>query len=267
MKGVALLGLLFAVSIGTQATAAEESVMKELVPTGKLRVAIAVSPVPSALYVVEDARDQYRGVAIDLGSALAQKLGVAVEFVPYLASGAITADADNSVWNVTFMPVDEQRKKAVAFGNAYHLLQSTYLVAPGSTFKTLADVNAAGTRIAGAAGTATFRASNAASPKATHVEVDGVAAAVVLMKAGKIDCIALSRESLTGLLPEIPGARILDGGFLNSTTAIAVPNGKAEALAYVSRFIEEAKADGLVRKAFDDAGLKTSEVAPGGLKP
>lgn len=156
-----------------------------------------ISPTPSALYVIKDASGRYRGVAIDLGSALAQKLGVPVEFVPYLASGAITPDAKRDVWDVTFMPVDEKRKKAVAFGNAYHLLQSTYLVAPGSTIKTLADANAAGARIAGAASTATFRASNKASPRATHVEVAGVAAAVDLMKAGKIDCIALSRESLT----------------------------------------------------------------------
>jgi polar amino acid transport system substrate-binding protein len=87
------------------------------------------------------------------------------------------------------------------------------------------------------------------------------------MKAGKIDCIALSRESLTRLLPKIPGARILDGAFLNSTSAIAVPNGKPEALAYASQFIEEAKSAGLVREAFDDIGLKTSQVAPAGLKP
>jgi len=267
MKAIKLCGLMFALSIGTAAAAVEDSVMKELVPTGRLRVAIAVSPTPSALYVIKGGSGGYRGVAIDLGSALAQKLGVPVEFVPYLASGAITADADSDVWDVTFMPVDEERKKAVAFGNAYHLLQSTYLAAPGSAIKTLADANAAGVRIAGAANTATFRASSKASPKATHVEVAGVDAAVLLMKAGKIDCIALSRESLTGLLPEIPGAHIIDGGFLNSTTAIAVPNGKPEALAYVSQFIEEAKSGGLVRKALDDIGLETSKVAPAGLKP
>jgi polar amino acid transport system substrate-binding protein len=110
-------------------------------------------------------------------------------------------------------------------------------------------------------------AAGMASPKATHVEVAGVDAAVLLMKAGKIDCIALSRESLTGLLPEIAGAYIIDGGFLNSTAAIAVPNGKPEALAYVSQFIDEANSGGLVRKAFDDIGLETSQVAPAGLKP
>jgi polar amino acid transport system substrate-binding protein len=46
-----------------------------------------------------------------------------------------------------------------------------------------------------------------------------------------------------------------------------VPKGKPEALAYVSQFIEEAKAAGLVRKAFDDMNLKNSQVAPAGMKP
>jgi len=84
MKAIKLFGLMFALSIGTGAAAVEDSVMKELVPTGKLRVAIAVSPAPSALYVIKGASGGYRGVAIDLGSALAQKLGVSVEFVRIL---------------------------------------------------------------------------------------------------------------------------------------------------------------------------------------
>ncbi|MGB8998115.1 MAG: transporter substrate-binding domain-containing protein [Pseudolabrys sp.] len=95
----------------------------------------------------------------------------------------------------------------------------------------------------------------------------GVDAAVAAIKAGEIDCIALSRESLSGLTAKIPGSRVLDGGFLNSSTAVAVPKGKMEALAYVSQFIEDAKASGLVRKAFDDMDLKNSQVAPAGMKP
>jgi polar amino acid transport system substrate-binding protein len=48
---------------------------------------------------------------------------------------------------------------------------------------------------------------------------------------------------------------------------VAVPKGKPEALAYVSQFIEEAKAAGLVRKSFDAMDLKNSQVAPAGMKP
>jgi polar amino acid transport system substrate-binding protein len=250
------------------AAADDGAALKELAPTGKLRVAIAVGPAPSALYTVKgETPGTYRGVTITLATALAKKLGVPLEFVPYLGTGEIQGSAASGVWDVSFMPVDETRKKFVDFGAPYHLLQSTYLIAPGSSVKTLADANRAGVRIAGVDGTATFRASNASSPNATHITVKGVDEAVSLMKAGQADAIALSRESLTGLKDKIPGSQILDGGFLNSTTAVAVPKNKPEALAYVTAFIEDAKAAGLVRRAFDDVGMQTSQVAPAGMKP
>ncbi len=242
--------------------------MKELTPTGKLRVAIAVSPSPSALFALKDpATGKLRGVTIDLGTGLARKLGVPVEFVEYAASGEIIRAADAGVWDVTFMPVDEERKKTLDFGSPYHLLQSTYLVAPGSTIRTLAEVDRPGVRVVGVDNTATFRASVCASKSATHVTVKGVDEAVALMRAGKADAIALSRESLSGLVVKLPGSRVLDGGFLNSTTAVAVLKNCPAALAYVSAFIEEAKASGSLRRSFDDIGLKAAVVAPPGMKP
>lgn len=263
------VGVLVAIATGMSGIqiSAQADVMSELVPTGALRVAIAVAPAPSALYAVRDANGQFRGVAVELGSALAKKLGVPVQFLPHLASGEIQNSAASGKWDVTFMPVDEERKKFVDFGNPYHLLQSTYLVAPNSRLMKVEDADAPEVRIGGVANTATFRAAQRTAPKAKFVTVAGVDAAVVAMKAGEIDCIALSRESLSGLALKIPGSRVLDGGFLNSSTAVAVPKGRPEALAYVSQFIEEAKAAGLVRKAFDDMGLKNSQVAPAGMKP
>ena len=64
-------------------------------------------------------------------------------------------------------------------------------------------------------------------------------ASVKAIARRELDAIALSRESLGGVAAQIPGSRVLDGGFLNSSTAVAVPKGKPEALAYVSQFIEE----------------------------
>src|SRR5262249_89543 len=259
------IGLAIALACGLPAKA---DVMKELAPTGKLRVAIAVAPAPSALYTIKDeATGQYRGVTVELGTAMAKKLGSRVEFVPHVASGKIKNSADATRWDFTFMPVDKKKKKFVDFGNAYHLLKSTYLGAPGAKISKIDEVNEPGVRMAGVANPATFRAAQRSAPKATFVTLPGVDAAVAAMKAGEIDCIALSRESLSGLIAKVPGSRILEGGFLNSSTAVAVPKGKPEALAYVSQFIEQAKAAGLVRKAFDDMDLKNSQVAPAGMKP
>jgi polar amino acid transport system substrate-binding protein len=246
----------------------DQAALKELAPTGKLRVAIGISPTPSGFYAVKDAATgEYRGISVTLGGALAKKLGVPVEFLPHLASGEIQASAGKGVWDVTFMPVDDERKKVLDFGSPYYLLQSTYLVAPGSPIKSVAEANAAGVRIVGVANTATFRASNRASPNATHISVAGVNDAIALMRDGKADAIALGLDSLRGLAPKLPGARILEGGFLNSTAAVAVPKGKPAALAYVSAFIEEAKAAGLVRRGFDEVGLTGAMVAPIGMKP
>jgi polar amino acid transport system substrate-binding protein len=260
-------GALF-MTMGTSAAADDSAALKELAPTGKLRAAIAWAPAPSALYALkEEATGRYRGITIDLSTELAKKLAVPLELVPYLASGEIQNSAAAGVWDVTFMPVDEERKKFVDFGSAYHLLQSTYLVAPSFAVRTIEEANKAGVRICGVKDTATFRASNRVSPNATHIALAGVDESVTRMKAGSCDVIPLSRESLGGVQPSIPGSRILDGGILNSMTAVAVPKNRPAALAYVSGFIEEAKASGLVRRGLDSVGLKASQIAPAGMKP
>jgi polar amino acid transport system substrate-binding protein len=245
---------------------ADAAVMQQLAPTGVLRVAIAVAPSPSAQFAIKDG-DTYRGVAVTLGTALAKKLGVPVELIAHQNSGEVQSTADSGRWDVGFLPVDDVRKKIVDFGNAYHLLQSTFLVAPGSKITSVKDADAEGVTIGGVANTATFRAAKKATPKATHLDFVGVDATVAAMLDRKIEAIALSRESLSGLLGKIAGSRVLDDAFLNSSTAICVPKGKPAALAYVSDFIEEAKASGLVRKALDEMGLTSSQIAPAGMKP
>jgi polar amino acid transport system substrate-binding protein len=245
---------------------ADAAVLKQLAPTGTLRIAVAIAPSPSAQFAIKDG-DGFKGVAVTLGQALAKKLGVPATILPHNASGEIQNSAADDKWDVAFLPVDDERKKFVDFGNAYHLLQSTFLVAPGARIASVADANAKGVGIGGVANTATFRAATKATPNATHVEFAKVDAAAAAMLEGHIAAIALSRESLGGLVKKIPGARILDDAFLNSSTAVCVPKGRPAALAYVSEFIEEAKVSGLVRRALDEVGLTASQIAPAGMKP
>jgi len=204
---------------------------------------------------------------VDLGAELAQKLGVPVEFVPYSNSGVLTDAAASGAWDVAFIPVDAERKKVVDFGSAHIVLQSTYLVAPGSSIKSLADVDKAGVRVAGVENTATARAAARSLKTVTITHVKTGDELFDLLQSGKADAIALSRESLTALSAKLPGSRVLDGAFLNSYVAIAVPKGKPAALAYASAFVDGAIAAGSVRRALDKIGMQTSTVAPAGTKP
>ena len=83
-----------------------------------------------------------------------------------------------------------------------------------------------------------------------------------MMKAETAQAFALTHDALPTLQKQLPGSRILDGAFQTTGVAIAVQKERPAALAYVKDFVERAKADGTVRRAFDDAGLKGLPVAP-----
>src|SRR3954467_12911110 len=105
MKILTICGVMLALSLGT--ASANESTMKELLPTGKLRVALVFAPSMSVFFVVKDADGKPRGVTADLADELARQLGVAVEYVLFPNSGLATDATESGAVDVSFMPVDE----------------------------------------------------------------------------------------------------------------------------------------------------------------
>jgi polar amino acid transport system substrate-binding protein len=62
--------------------AAADALKDEIAPTGKLRVAIAISPAGGAFWSTKTATG-YAGVPVDLGKAMAAQLGVPVDYVAH----------------------------------------------------------------------------------------------------------------------------------------------------------------------------------------
>lgn len=244
----------------TSALATDEA-RKDLAPSGKMHVGIAVAPTMGAGNVAMGADGQPRGIGAEMAKELAKKLGVPVEWVPYQSSGALTDSAATGGGDIAFLPYDKQRAQKVVFGAPHMVLQSTYLVGPGSPLQSLADVDKPGVRIVGVEGTATTRGAAASLKNVTMTNVKGPEELFDLLKSGKADAFALARESLVGLAPKLPGSRVLPGAYLNSYVAIALPTNKPAGLAYANAFIEEAKASGMVRRALDSLGMQSSTVA------
>jgi polar amino acid transport system substrate-binding protein len=255
---ILLLSLWLALPWSPLCPAAEQAgPLTELAPRGTLRVGIAVAPVGSAFWATrEDVTAEPRGVTVDLGRGLASALGVPLELVVFQNSGELTGAASSDRWDVTFMPVDEERKRAVDFGPAYYFFESTFLVRPGSPIETIALVDQAGTEVAVIGGTTTARAAARSLKSATLVPVHAVAEIEALLRAGQVDAAALSRESLASLVAKIPGSRVLEGSFHSTAVAVAVPRGRPAALAYVTDYVERALASGVVQRALDDAGIQ-----------
>ncbi len=251
----------------TGVTLADPAALKELTPTGKLRVGIAVAPSPGAGNVAVDASGEPRGLGGDLGRALAMKLGAQVQWIQYPNSGALTDGLAAGACDVAFLPVDAERRKKVDFGPPHLVLQSTFLVPAGSSIQSLAETDKPGLRVVGVENTATTRAAQAFLKNVTMSNVKDAAQLESLFKSGQADAIALSRESLIQLAAKFPGSRVLPDAYMSSFVAVAVPKGKPAALAYVSGFAEEVKASGAVRSSLDSAGMQSSVVAPPGPLP
>ena len=170
--------------------------MKELALTGKLRVALVFAPEKSIFFVVKDANGKPQGVTADIAGALANKLNLPLEFVLFPNSGLATDAVESGAVDVSFMPVDEERKERVAFGPNYVLGESTYMVTAALSARTIEDVDRASVRVIGIANTTTIRAAARILKNTSISPVASVAEAVAMLCDGKADAFALSRDSL-----------------------------------------------------------------------
>src|SRR5262245_58872338 len=240
----------------------DRDVARELIAAGRLRAGVVAAPAATPFFVTTDPAGRPRGVTVDLATELAQKLGVAVEFLVAPNSGEVVEALSSGRLDVAYMPIDEERRKSLDFGPAYYVARSTYLVHGDADIRTLADVDRPHIRVVGIAGTTTIRSAQRTLKNTAVAAARSIDEAMEMMRAKQADAFALSHDSLRLLAEQLPGSRILDGAFQTTGIAIAVPKNRPAALAYVRAFMEEAKASGSVRGALDRAGLAHEAMAP-----
>jgi polar amino acid transport system substrate-binding protein len=99
-----------------------------------------------------------------------------------------------------------------------------------------------------------------------HTELVGADvpdAAFDLLRSGKAHLFAAPREVLMDYAATLPGARVLEDAYGVNNIGVAIAKGEAGRLAYISEFLDAAKASGLVRDAIERGGVPTFRVAPG----
>ncbi|MDB5569958.1 MAG: putative periplasmic-binding protein [Hyphomicrobiales bacterium] len=238
----------------------EPSVLQDLAPSGALRAAIAIGDAGGAFWSGLREDGAPRGVAVDLAAALADDLGVPVSYVRFENSNGITQSADADAWDVTFVPMDAERARRMAFGPVYNGSQSTLLARAGAPFATLAEADAPHARILAIAATTTGRALAAWLKNVAPIEVATIDIVMERLRAGEADAFAMGRESLELMARSLPGARVLPGQFFEAKTAVATPHGRAAGLAFASAFVERAKADGRLRAILDANGMADAPI-------
>lgn len=229
----------------------------DLIRAGRIRVALYPPQ-----YVKDQATGELRGWTIELGRALARRIGV--EFSPkqYPTPPKALEALKTGDCDVGFGAMEPSRTSDVDFSPPVLQFDFTYLVPSGSEIQRVSDADVSGIRIAVVVNHASTLCLTHIRRNAELITAETPDAAFDLLRAGRVEAWASTRPALLEFSMQLSGSRVLEDCFGANFTAMVVPKGLPERLAYISDFVEDAKASGLVQRAIVHSGWRGVSMAP-----
>ena len=219
-----------------------------------------------AIATKDPATGELKGVGMDLARALAARMGVNLQPVEYPSPPKTLEGLTAGAWDVAFLGIDPSRLGQLDFSPPYLQVDYTYLIPPDSSVRDVSGADQPGIRIAVTRNSVGDVALTRILKRAELQRVDTAAAGMEGLRAGNFHVLASDRPNLLQLSEGLAGSRVLEDRFHSFSLAMVVPKGQAGRYAYISEFIEEARASGLVKQAIERAGLRGVQVAPAGNK-
>ena len=249
----AITALLLTSCTNMQTTPSPE-VRQTLAPTGKLRVGVYAG---SPFSMIRDpASGETKGITVEIGKALATRLGVPYEQVEFPRIAEVLEALKAGKVDMALANASPARAKEFAWTPPVLLIELGYLVPPGSKVTTITDIDRSGIRVGVTEGGTTNRELVHALKNATVVPAATLNAAIDMLSQHRIDTYTTNKANLYEMSDKLPGSRVLDGRWGIEYLSIAIPKGREQAMAFVSAFVEEAKAEGLVARAAQRTGLR-----------
>jgi polar amino acid transport system substrate-binding protein len=225
-----------------------------LAPSGKLKIGFYLG---SPTSMVKDPKTgEARGLTVELGQALAKRLGVEAEFREYPRLGEVVEALKAAEVDFTVTNASPARALIVDFSPTVVSLELGYLVMPNSKVLRVNDVDKAGIVIGVSQGSSSQAA---LSKEFIHARLE---AAPTLKVAGewllqnKVDAFATNKAILFELSNSVPTSRVLDGRWGLEHLAIGIPKKREAAHRYVSNFVLEMQQSGFVKEAANRAGMR-----------
>jgi polar amino acid transport system substrate-binding protein len=235
-------------------------IIADLAPTGVLRAGINLSNF--LLVTGKSPAGDPEGVSPDMAGEVAKRLGVPVKYVTFKSPGELADAAGKGAWDIGLIGAEPQRAEMIAFTAAYTEIEATYLVPAGSPLKTIAEIDAAGVRIAVTGRSAYGLWLDRNIKHAELVRSDTLDSAYAQFVRDRLDALAGLRPRLLSDVEKLPGARIIDGRFTAVQQAIGTAKKNTAGAAFLRDFIEEAKTSGLVARLIEKHKVRGLTVAP-----
>ena len=258
-----LLSLMFIATLAGRAEAqqAPDARVADLVRAGKIHVGVH-----SVMYTKDPHTGEPKGASVgiillDIARALGARIGAEIVLVGHPTIPEMLTCLTAGACDMGFMGPDPSRT-GVDFSPPILQLDYTLLVPAASSIQRMADVDRPGIRIAAVSGHASTLTLSRIIKHAELVHAATPDPTFELLRIGQADAFASIRGVLMAYSARLPGSRVLDEHYGANLLGMVVPKGQAARLAYISEFIEQAKASGLVQQAIERAGLPGYKMAP-----
>src|SRR5262245_55050173 len=233
----------------------------DLLQGGKIRVGMH-----SIMYTKDSRTGELKAastgiILLDVARMLGARIGVEVVPVGHPTIPEMLTCLTAGGCDMGFMGPDPSRT-GVDFSPPIVQLDYTFLVPAGSSIQRVADADRPGVRIAVVSDHASTLTLSRILKHAQLVYAATPDPTFELLRAGQADAFASIRAVLLAYSLKLPGSRVLEEHYGANLVGMVVPKGQTARLAYISEFIEQAKASGFVQQAIDRAGLPGHKVAP-----
>lgn len=231
----------------------------DLVRSGRVRVALFLPQ-----YTTDPVTGELSATPVfrDIARALTDRIGVETVLMGYQNPGEVVECLKANACDVAFMVPDKSRVDEIGFSPPIIESDFTCLVPVDSSIRCMADVDRAGISVAAVRNHASTLALSRILKQAVVVTAETPDAAFTMLPGGHSNVMVSARSVLLEYSAKLPGSRVLQDRYGSQLLAMAVPKGKTEWLTYVSEFVEEAKASGLVQRLIERAGRTGLQVAP-----
>ena len=231
----------------------------DLVQAGKVRIGLF-----STQYTKNPTTGELSGVRVDIARGLAAHTGVQAVLLEHRGPLDVVQCLKGGACDVVFLPLDERAASAGDFSTPFIQSEYTMLVPAGSSISSTADADKPGIRIAAVRSHASTTSLTPLVKRAEIILEENETAAFELLRAGRADVFASTRQYLIRVSKNLPGSQVLADYYGANLNRMVVPKSHAGWLTYVTEFVEEAKASGLIQKAIDRDGTFAFQVPPPG---
>jgi polar amino acid transport system substrate-binding protein len=203
-------------------------------------------------------------VFVETARAYAARVGVPLVIVEQATPPAAITCLKASNCDLLFLPLDARAAHVGDFSNPIFQFDYTLMVPAGSAIAKVKDADRLGIRIAAVRNHASTNELARQIKHAEFVYGETPAQTFALMSNKKADVMASTRPVLLAFSAKLSGARVLADRYGANINRMVVPKGKADWLAYVNEFVEEAKASGAVQQFIERGGTRGVTVAAPG---